>query len=416
MRLAPPTLALSVLVTAALAACGDDAVTTDTSVADSAAATDSATATDATATVDSDPPDSAEPVDTADAAVPDGDADADAVEEVVPPCAERPNAFVYPDEIVAWNDYDLATQIASLEPANHRGQDVVVEVGQPQLLVAKFAYSFFDKDMKKEDVSIWMQREPPCGAWEWMGDARTSDDGQYGTQYGIEDDGGRVFFEIPDARAFPVGRYPIRMVMKGDLTMAAFDLIVVAPGTQAVVTDIDGTLTTGDEELILELVEDIFNETYVQQMYPDADTMLSGWADKGYLIVYMTGRPDILRPMTERWVEDASARHFPPGPLHLTDTNAQAVPNNDGVGTYKAQYLAYLKAQGLDIVAAYGNATTDIYAYAQAGIPKEHTWIIGTHRGEENTQPLQGGYTSHLPTAAAFPAATIPAPPAFGWW
>ena len=67
-------------------------------------------------------------------------------------------------------------------------------------------------------------------------------------------------------------------------------------------------------------------------------------------------------------------------------------------------------------MAAYGNATTDIYAYEQAQLPKERTFIIGTHRGERNTQALDGSYTGHLPWVASQPAATKPAPPAYGWW
>src|SRR5262249_52802297 len=34
---------------------------------------------------------------------------------------------------------------------------------------------------------------------------------------------------------------------------------------------------------------------------------------------------------------------------------------------------------------AFGNAATDIYAYAAAGISKSRTWIIGPHGGEEGT-------------------------------
>lgn len=36
--------------------------------------------------------------------------------------------------------------------------------------------------------------------------------------------------------------------------------------------------------------------------------------------------------------------------------------------------------------AAYGNATTDITAYADAGIPKAATYIIGSNGGKDGTQ------------------------------
>ncbi len=332
-------------------------------------------------------------------------------DSVAPLCEESPLPFPMPTAETPWRSFSSEIT-TTLGPANHRGQDVIVREGQPQVLIAKFAYSFLDKDMIDEDVDVWMQREVPCGAWELLGTFRTSDNGEYGTTYGIEDDGGRVFFEIPENKRFPVGRYPVRMVLGGDLSVASFDLIVVRPGTQAIVTDIDGTLTTGDDQLITEIAFSIFSGTYVEEAYPDADRMLETWADKGYLIVYMTGRPDFLRPMTERWVEP----RFPPGPMHLTDTNGQALPTNDGVGTYKISFLEYLESQNIDIVAAYGNATTDIYAYLAWGLPADRVFIIGTHAGEEGTVPLSGSYTDHIPWVAARPEATVKAPPAFSWW
>jgi len=408
---------LATLAFLGASACGEDTLGTTDSAADSVAP-DTLDA-DSADTAPETTPDVA-PETLADTTLPPDTTPVDTVEvEAAPTCVQRPVPFPAPTVTEGWNHL-ASDQTTALGGPNHRGQDVIIEVGQAQVLVAKFGYAFVDKDMTCEDVDIWIQREVPCGAWEYMGEARTSDNpddsldcNNFGTTYGIEDDGGRIFFEIPDAQAFPVGRYPVRMVLKGDLSMASFDLVVVAPGTQAILTDVDGTLTTSDNELITEVGLSIFNETYQQEMYPDADTMIRSWYDKGYLVIYMSGRPDLLRRMSERWLEE----RFTPGPLHLTDTNAQVLPNNDGVGVYKREFIAYLRAQGIDIVAAYGNATTDIWAYEQGGVPKNVTWIIGKHAGEENTNALTGSYTSHLPTAAAFPEATIKAPPAlYGWW
>ncbi len=408
---------LALLIPLLFVACGDDAVQSD------------ATRFDAIDTALDTAPDTS--IDTREAVLPEAEVEVtpeievevtpevEVEIEVAPTCVDLPNPFVGPTEPEPWNNTGSSATTVLGGP-NHRGQDVIVQVGNPQVLVAKFGYAFVDKDMTCEDVDIWIQREVPCGAWEYIGEARTTDNpddslecNNFGTQYGIEDDGGRVFFEIPDNKAFGVGRYPVRMVLKGDLSEAKFDLVVVNPGTQAIITDVDGTLTTSDNELITEVALSIFNETYEQEMYVDADTMIRGWSDKGYLIIYMSGRPDVLRRMSERWLEE----RFVPGPIHLTDTNAQVMPNNDGVGIYKKEFIAYLRAQGIDLVAAYGNATTDIWAYEQAGMPKNVTWIIGKHAGEEGTTPLTGSYTSHLPTAAAFPEATIKAPPVlYGWW
>lgn len=413
----PSTMSLGSVVSAclALAACGsdgtvapapdtqqvgDDTSSTDTSTGDTP--TGSETATDEVASTPSetltDGSDSAD--DTPDVPVDTG-----------PACKDQPNPWTPPTAPLPWRHADWAQNTMASGDANHRGQDVIVMKGAPQLLVGNFEYGFLDVEMVDETVDVWIQRIVPCGAWERLGDFRTSDRGQYDGQYGIEDHGGRVFFEIPEAQQLPVGRYPVRMVMMGDLSQAAFDLIVVEPGTQTIVSDIDGTLTVGDEELMLELLKDIFQETYQQQMYVDADKVMKTWSDKGYLLVFVTGRPDMLRPMTERWVEP----RFPPAALHLTDTIAQAVPKDDGVGEYKRAFLEHLKAQGLDIVAVYGNATTDIYAYEKAGFPKNRTFIAGSHKGESGTVAIDT-YTDHFMWSQNQPAATIPAPPAFGWW
>ena len=404
----------------------DTATPPDTAAPDTAGpadadAFDSAQAVDTAPPEDSAPPDTATPLDTAtpeDTVAPQDSSTADdggpPSDTWNPGCTPLP--FAPPGPTADW-DHPIATPITrAFGAANHRGQDVVVKLGEPQLLIGKFAYGFLDDDLEEEMVDIYVQRVPPCGAWEKLGEFRTSEDGQYGSQFGLDDDGGRVFFTVPAAQALPVGRFPIRMLVRGDHSLASFDLVVVSPDTSAIVFDIDGTLTTGDSELITEIVQDVFNNTYDQALR--AGAVETAWAlfDKGYLLVYLSGRPDLLRPMTERWLE---AHAFPPGALHLTDTNGQVLPTEGVVGTYKTACMTrgLGGGVGLKVYAAYGNATTDIYAYANVAFPKERTFIVGPHGGEEGTVDLGDDYLGHLPTAQAMPAAAVPAPPAEnGWW
>nr|MBA2320394.1 hypothetical protein [Deltaproteobacteria bacterium] len=56
--------------------------------------------------------------------------------------------------------------------------------------------------------------------------------------------------------------------------------------TSAVLFDIDGTLTTGDGELIEDLLGD-----GAPHMRPGASAVAQRWANLGYLVVYITGRP-----------------------------------------------------------------------------------------------------------------------------
>lgn len=292
--------------------------------------------------------------------------------------------------------------------ARHRGQDVVVISGQPQRLVGKFAYGDVDKDLKDERVDIYVQRDG-C-VWELLGSEWTSEDGEYGTVDGVEDDGGRIFFTIPAALALAPGRYPIRMVVRGDMSSAFIRLVVVEPGVQVAVFDIDGTLTTNDLQVALELVTEILGGTYVPEMHEGAPKVAWAWADLGYLPVYVTGRPDILRDPSEQWLID---RGLPPGVLHTTDTLSQALPTETGVGAYKTDFLTRLKEQ-VPIAGAYGNAATDIAAYEAVGVPKDRTWIIGDNAGKQGTQALTS-YVDHLPVAQGMPQAAVPAPAAQGW-
>lgn len=62
---------------------------------------------------------------------------------------------------------------------------------------------------------------------------------------------------------------------------------------------------------------------------------------------------------------------------------------------------------------AYGNATTDIFAYLGAGIAQDATFILGDHGGEEGTVDLGDDYLAHLPVIDAAPPVDQPFEP--GW-
>lgn len=325
------------------------------------------------------------------------------------PACGAPTPFVPPGPPVGWKHTATSLLVVTQGPANHRGQDVVVSPGQPQLLVGKFAYGPFDKDLKSEDVEIHMQLEPPCGPWVLLGTQETSEEGEYGTQFGITDDGGRIFFTLPADKERPPGRYPVRMLVRGDHSMAAFSLFVVQPGAGAVVFDIDGTLTTDDFQLVSQMFSQLLNGTYVPKAYPDGAKVAEAWAAKGYLPVYLTGRPDTLRTVSQQWLVSQKA---PPGAVHLTDT--LTLPGA-ATATYKTAFLLKLQSAKVSLHAAYGNATSDIDAYAAAKIDKSRTYIIGPNAGQQGTVALTS-YTAHLPTAQAMPAAAIPGPPDTRGW
>lgn len=265
---------------------------------------------------------------------------------------------------------------------NHHFRDVFVAPGEPGVLTARFTYGITDKDLEDERVEVWLQR---CPGWESLGVFLTTSDG---------------FINVAIPQDLPKGDYQLRAVVLGDGTTADGMLPVWPPDVQVILTDIDGTLTTSDFELI-----DEFLLASDAEMFTDANLVMQTWAAKDYRIVYLTGRPQLINRYSRGWLKD---HNFPLGPLKLTNNNTDVIPNEEGVQEFKTEFLVDLRDRlGVNIVNAYGNATTDIGAYAAAGIPKTNTFIIGENAGTENTIAIPS-YTEHLPFLSTFPDATQP--------
>jgi len=67
---------------------------------------------------------------------------------------------------------------------------------------------------------------------------------------------------------------------------------------------------------------------------------------------------------------------------------------------YKTAWLQRMVTTfGWNIVAAYGNADTDITAYDAAGIPKSQTFIVGPLAGSMGTMPIDNmDFSDHITT------------------
>jgi hypothetical protein len=294
----------------------------------------------------------------------------------------------------------------------HRAQDVVAPVGAEALLIGKFAYGKLDKDLKREPVRVLVQSDVPCGPWLQLGDVITSREGEHGKRHHVADDGGRIFVTLGAEIGARAGQHALRMVVLGDHSRAEASLFRVQPGTQTVLFDIDGTLTIDDKQITNQLLDKLLSDDYVPKMWVDAPAVARAWADKGYFIAYVTGRPDNLKRLTRQWLVDHG---FPPGPLRLADGLRQVVPGSGGVGAYKTEHFRRLiRDAGLRVVAAYGNAETDITAYRAIGIPSERLFIIGPNAGKSGSTALRS-YTEHQAFVNSAPIATTPAPIGFSW-
>ncbi|NVB79361.1 MAG: hypothetical protein HOV81_13285 [Kofleriaceae bacterium] len=221
-----------------------------------------------------------------------------------------------------------------------------------------------------EAVSLW-HFDAASDTWEAHGRANTDEMGR---------------FEI-DASSFVVANgEPIYSILEGDGTCAEQYDLMLPPGSKVVVSDIDGTLTTDDAELIMQVAD----ESYVPKMMTGGNTMLQAWAAKGYPIIYLTARSHQFRSESRVWLRDLE---FPIGPVITSNMTNEA----DG---YKTAWLKRMFTEfGWVPVAAYGNADTDIIAYENAGIPKDKTFIVGPLAGDSNTVAIPNmDFTQHTQT------------------
>jgi hypothetical protein len=258
--------------------------------------------------------------------------------------------------------HSLSSFYASATPY-HRGRDMIYAVGDAQWIIGKFTYSLVDKDLTDEDVDVWVERDC-AGTWEKLGTGTTTtNDGLHPPVEGVEDTGGRLYFQIPKGKELPVGRHRVRLVVAGDLTSTDLVIDVVPKGTKIVVSDVDGTLTSSEAaEFPAMLTGDL------PGAQPKAADVLSTLANEGYRIVYLTARPEWL---TARTHEFLTMYGFPPGIVHPTSTEGGAL--GGAAAEFKSQELASLASHSLAIGWAFGNQPSDTDAYDDAQVePVDH--------------------------------------------
>ncbi len=185
----------------------------------------------------------------------------------------------------------------------------------------------------------------------------------------------------------------------GGLPKAGVDCDDLSP-MPAVISDIDETLTTSDNEFLMQVMD----AEYVPASRPGSVELMQGFYERGYLILYLTARYETLelldgssaREATESWLLDEG---YPVDPDRTRVVLAADSNSGDETIAYKRGALEDLMAEGWDFEYAFGNADTDIAAYAEAGIPLDVTYIIGDHAGEEGTVAVAGeGWTDTIAT------------------
>jgi phosphatidate phosphatase PAH1 len=260
--------------------------------------------------------------------------------------------------------------LAKSQTAWHMVGDAIVQEGQSATVTAQFDYgAAIHKDLEDEYVDVYFTGTGLTD-WKSLGRIKTNDDGRVSiTQENLA-----------------IGEYRVRFVVEGDLSTVDGFVSVVEKGRQAIVFDVDGTLTINDFEAYADYIGMKTARPYVEAI----DTVRA-YQEKGYQIIYLTARPAWVTKDSRDWFLKMG---LPEG--HYRSRFYDANSKIPTIQTHKTNYLNYLrKTVGLDIIRVYGNAITDIAAYADSGITKDQTYIIGTYAGVKNTQPIMKDYSQH---------------------
>uniref|UniRef100_A0A8C3R647 Membrane-associated phosphatidylinositol transfer protein 3 n=1 Tax=Cyanoderma ruficeps TaxID=181631 RepID=A0A8C3R647_9PASS len=250
--------------------------------------------------------------------------------------------------------------------ANHRANDVIAAEDGPQVLVGRFMYGPLDMvALTGEKVDIFIMTEPSSGRWVY-----------FDTE--ISNSSGRISYNIPEQKRLRVGVYPIKMVVRGDQSSAASYLTVLPRGMECVVFSIDGSFAAS--------VSIMGSDPKVRAGAVD---VVRHWQDLGYLIIYITGRPDMQKQRVVSWL---SQHNFPQGMIFFSDGLVHDPLRQKTIFLRNLMQECHIK-----ICAAYGSMK-DISVYSVLALSPSQIYIVGrsTKKYQAQCQFLSEGYAAHL--------------------
>lgn len=282
----------------------------------------------------------------------------------------------------------------SIKGGVHRGRDAMINEGQDPFLIAKFAYSLTENDVKGEEVDIYLSKGCEAG-WSKIGTELTSENGTKRTMDGVEDNGGYIMTTASKLGVanLAVGRHRFLFVLKANNEWTELYVEVLPKTNAVIVTDIDGTLTAFEEAAATEIIG-IKPEAHV-----GAADMIRSFYHRGYNIFYLTARPAFLMSNTREWL---NTRGFPPGTIHTTTFKAGAT--GEAAAAFKVTELALLKKNtGVVPAYAFGNKPSDVKAFATSGIDAANSYFYKIE-GDTTGAKINTDYRALVPMAQAAPS------------
>eukprot|EP01134_Creolimax_fragrantissima_P002749 CFRG2749T1 len=273
--------------------------------------------------------------------------------------------FVPSEAVTSWLKSRSRLVVANGSKPHHRARDVLVKIGRAQVLKAKFSYGNVYSELVGEQVEVFILSEPPHGKWRSFGTVMTVARG-------------KATIELPDSGSLPVGNYPVTFLVKADHTIAECQLVVVKPKTEVVIFSVDGAFAANFSMS--------GTDPKVQAMSVD---VVRAWSAKGYLIVYISSRPDMQYFNVVNWL----GRHnFPFGSVHIC-----GAVHARGRSAFKGHYIKRLVDDNeLVVCAAYGSAK-DISSYKHIQVPHKAIYIHGKGSLSSSIKYLPDGFTvNHL--------------------
>lgn len=240
------------------------------------------------------------------------------------------------------------------------GHDTMITPGKTQQITGRFFSADINVPIEglatftapaDEPVVIFTQNAD--GKWKKIAETKTDTDGKY-------------LAELSGDDAFDVGSHRVLSILKADGTCVDHGVYVYPEGQPVIVTDIDATLTTHDEEFLKQL-GDLDRDP---AMLDGADDMATAWANKGYIMLYLSARPIDTASMTRTWLRQ---HEFPLGPIG----GANSFVHGNSAATFKSAWVQNVKDDvGWNVIHGYGNAFSDVDGYLDAKIPADKIYMV----------------------------------------